>query len=287
MLYYKIKDVNYPKLLRQITNPPEKLYYRGVLDQRLFPIAIVGSRKLTAYGTAAIDKMIAGLAGLPVVIVSGLAYGADAHAHRTALKHKLKTIAVLGSGIDDNSIYPRENKPLALEIIKNGGAVISEFPERTAALPAHFPQRNRIISGLSRAVIIIEADLQSGALITANLAVEQNRDLFAIPGSIFNILCTGPNELIKQGAFALTCAQDLINYYEELAMTKGADANNTSSIENGENENKILQLLKQKAMTFEELSAHLKLPISETNSCLSALELNNQIHSQGNYFFAS
>lgn len=212
----KIKTPEYPYLLEQIHAPPPLLYYKGVLPVNTFNIAIVGSRKMTSYGKAAIEKILLPLTGKNVCIVSGLAYGVDAHAHKIALKTGLKTIAVLGSGIDDTSIYPADNLPLAKEIMAARGAIMSEFKPGTRGLRFHFPLRNRIISGLSRAVVVIEAASKSGALITAYAGLQQNRDIFALPGSIFEPLSEGTNNLIKNGAKPLTDANDLFIEYPEL-----------------------------------------------------------------------
>ncbi len=177
----------YPEILKHIHNPPENLYIRGGLQNGLLPIAIVGSRKMSTYGKQAVEFIVSGLQGFSVSIISGLAFGVDAQAHQSALQHGIHTVAVLGSGIDDQSIYPRANRGLANEILSSGGAIISEYPEGTKALDYHFPNRNRIISGISKCIIIIEADFKSGSLITAKFALEQNRDVFAVPGSIFQL----------------------------------------------------------------------------------------------------
>ena len=219
---------HYPELLRQITNPPLALYYMGTLTN-LFPIAIVGSRKPSSYGIAVSKQLVTGLAGLPLSIISGLAYGIDATVHMSALVSGIHTIAVLGSGIDDLSIYPKMHIPLAHRIIEAGGAVISEFPPGTKPTKYSFPQRNRIIAGLAQATLIIEATIPSGALITAQLALDENRDVFAIPGSLYNSLATGPNMLLKQGAIVTTDAFDIIVRYEKL-FSAFTLKNNTAAI---------------------------------------------------------
>jgi DNA processing protein len=189
---------DYPPLLRQIPDPPLLLYVRGdvhVLSQHA--LAIVGTRRPSAYGSQVGHKLARDLAERQLVIVSGLARGIDSCAHRGALEGKGKTVAVQGRGMD--AIYPSENRKLAEKIVENG-ALISEFPIGTGPTPENFPIRNRIISGLTLGVVVVEAAEYSGSLITARLALEQNREVFAVPGNITTAQSFGPNQLIKQGA---------------------------------------------------------------------------------------
>jgi DNA processing protein len=201
----------YPPLLKQIPDAPLLLYVRGdvkVLSQ--YAVAVVGSRRPSAYGSSVAHRLAHDLAQRQLVVVSGLARGVDSAAHRGALEAKGKTVAVLGSGID--VIYPRENKKLADEIVKSG-AVISEFPLGTGPTPENFPIRNRIISGLSLGVVVVEAAEYSGSLITARLALEQNREVFAVPGNITSAQSFGPNHLIKQGAKLVDQWMDVIEEF--------------------------------------------------------------------------
>ena len=202
---------DYPPLLKQIPDAPLLLYVRGdakVLSQ--YAVAIVGSRRPSAYGSSVAHRLAHDLAQRQLVVVSGLARGVDSAAHRGALEAQGKTVAVLGSGID--VIYPRENKKLAEEIAKSG-AVISEFPLGTGPTPENFPIRNRIISGLSLGAVIVEAAEYSGSLITARLALEQNREVFAVPGNITSAQSFGPNHLIKQGAKLVDQWMDVIEEF--------------------------------------------------------------------------
>ncbi len=202
-----IFDPDYPKSLREISNPPLVLYLRGdrkILDKFLF--AIVGSRKPTSYGISIAKEFSLQLSEKGMVIVSGLARGIDTIAHREAIQGGA-TIAVLGSGL--LNIYPRENKELSREIA-SAGVVISEFPLLTSPLRENFPRRNRIVSGISRGVLVVEAGLRSGALITAHLACEQNREVFAIPGSVNSSLSKGTHILIKEGAKLVDCLDDIL-----------------------------------------------------------------------------
>lgn len=189
---------DYPPLLRQIADPPLVLYVKGDVKALASPaIAMVGTRRPTAYGSSVAHRLAADLASRQAVIVSGLARGIDSASHRGALEGKGRTVAVLGSGID--VIYPRENKGLAEKVVESG-AMVTEFPLGTGPVPENFPIRNRIISGVSLGVVIVEAAEYSGSLITARLALEQNREVFAVPGPITSAQSFGPNLLIKQGA---------------------------------------------------------------------------------------
>jgi len=199
-------DNKYPDLLKEISYSPSSLYIKGEIPEEMPCIAIVGTRKISAYGKLVTEKLVQELVRYNFIIVSGLAYGIDTIAHETALKNQGKTIAVLGSGL--NNIYPYSNKRLSQEITKHG-ALISEYPLDTPALKSYFPWRNRIISGLSLATVVIEAPEKSGALITAQFALEQNREVFAIPGSIFNKNSIGTNNLIKQGAKLVFQIEDI------------------------------------------------------------------------------
>ena len=222
VIVIKNTDKRFPKLLKHIHQPPGQLYCRGdisLLGTDCF--AVVGTRKLTPYGKEAVQKIIPGLAR-HFTIVSGMALGVDAEAHKAALSGRGKTIAVLGSGVDDKALYPRENVKLAEDILKKGGLIVSEYKPGTKARPEYFPYRNRIISGLCKGTLIVEADLKSGTLITARLTMEQNRDLFCVPGSIFSSRTAGPHMLIQHGAKLVASAEDILEEYDQLALPKKA-----------------------------------------------------------------
>ncbi len=207
-----IFDADYPELLKEIDSPPLVLYVKGdpmVLKKYL--LAIVGSRKATAYGLSLAKEYASELSRFGIGIVSGLAHGIDTAAHRAALNYG-QTVAVLGSGL--LNVYPKENLAVFEEIIANGAAV-SEFPLDTGPSRENFPRRNRIISGLSRGVLVVEAAQQSGALITARLACEQNREVFALPGKAGSLQSKGTHSLIKQGAKLVDCLEDIL---EELNL---------------------------------------------------------------------
>jgi DNA processing protein len=192
-------EQDYPPSLENISSPPMVLFIRGEWSDSYFPsISVVGSRGITSYGKRALDHIVGTIADAGVTIVSGLALGADTCAHRTAIEHGAKTICVLGNGI--NWVYPQQNQKLADEILsQNKGCLVSEYFPGVASLPGHFPVRNRIVAGLSKATIVIEAAQKSGSLITARMALDSGRDVFAVPGDIFARFSQGCNDLILNG----------------------------------------------------------------------------------------
>lgn len=210
--YITYHDERYPKILKEIYDPPPVLYIKG--DETILNnlcLAVVGSRCCTYYGSQIAFEFSAHLAEMGFTVISGMARGIDSHAHRGALSVKGNTAAVLGSGLD--VIYPKENRELFEEIIKNG-AVISEFPLGTGPFKQNFPRRNRIISGLAIGVLVVEAGEKSGSLITASLALEQGKDVFAIPGNINNETSKGTNKLIQEGAKIVLSISDIMEEYE-------------------------------------------------------------------------
>lgn len=206
-----IENEKYPELLKQIYDPPKCLYVMGNIEiLNKASIAIVGCRDATEYGEKAANYFAYNLAKQNVNIVSGLAKGIDSFSHIGALKANGKTIAVVANGLD--IIYPKENEKLTKEIIEKGGAIISEYPIGTRPEKEHFPARNRIISGLSQAVLVVEAKEKSGSLITADFAMEQGKDVFAVPGNINLLNSVGTNNLIKDGAIPVTNYLDILEY---------------------------------------------------------------------------
>lgn len=210
-----IYDSTYPRLLKEIYDPPVVVYYKGdILPQDEKAVAIVGTRKMTGYGRVVTRQFTKELTWAGLTIISGLARGVDAQAHKAAIEVGGRTIAVLGGGL--NQIYPPENRALAQNIIAGHGAVISEFPPDYPPIPGNFPSRNRIISGLSLAVLVTEAAEDSGSLITARLALDQGREVFAVPGPITSSLSKGPIGLIKAGAIPVTNADEILEELETL-----------------------------------------------------------------------
>lgn len=211
----RIGDDRYPPLLREIADPPPALYVRGDVRAltHALPIAVVGTRKMTAYGSAAVRIVAGPAAAAGAAIVSGLALGVDAAAHAATLDAGGVTIAVLAGGVDPASVGPRTNAGLAERIAASGGALVSEHPPGATPSKAAFPRRNRIIAGIARGTLVIEAAAKSGSLITAYLALESGRDVFAVPGPITSAASAGTNGLIRRGAAPATCADDVFAAY--------------------------------------------------------------------------
>lgn len=266
-----------PKRLREISDPPKKLYIRGELPSEEYKwLAVVGSRKFSSYGKEACEKLIMGLRGQPIVIVSGLAMGIDSIAHKSALDAGIPTVAVPGSGIDEKVLYPSINKPLAEKILNSGGALLSEFEPDFRATPWSFPQRNRIMAGLCDAVLVIEAETKSGTLITSRLATEYNRDVFTIPGSIFSKTSEGPNMLLRLGATPIRSSEDILEAFGLLndeARQKTLDLKYNDC---SEEEMKVIEILKN-PMTRDDLTRESKMPASVISTILSILEIKGLI----------
>ncbi|MBI2677041.1 MAG: DNA-protecting protein DprA [Candidatus Yanofskybacteria bacterium] len=276
-----LKDKIYPKLLKNIFDPPFLLYIKGdgkILNNNCF--AIVGTRALTDYGKRVTPVIAGKIAENGLTIVSGLAMGIDGLAHRAAVERNALTIAVLGGGINGQSIV-YENKKLAVEIIKKGGAIISEYPLTAHGNKYSFPQRNRIISGLSKGVLVIEADEKSGSLITAKSALDQGRDVFAVPGPIFSSKSRGPNYLIQNGAKLVTCADDILTEYDiQHSLTK------LQLKPKNEAEKNILEIIGEKTMGLDDIIRASKRPAGEIVSCLMDMELEDKIKNLGNNRFS-
>ncbi|PJE58482.1 MAG: DNA-protecting protein DprA, partial [Candidatus Portnoybacteria bacterium CG10_big_fil_rev_8_21_14_0_10_36_7] len=206
-----LEKENIPKDLLEIPQPPEKLYLWGNLPpEDTIHLAVVGSRKCTTYGKDAVRKLIAGLKGYPIAIVSGLAQGIDATSHEVALENGLFAIAFPGSGISDTALSYHPNRKLMEKIISSGGCLVSEFEPDFKATLWSFPMRNRLVAGISKAALIIEAEEKSGTLITARMALDYNREVLAVPGSIYSPNSKGTNRLIRQGATPITCSEDIL-----------------------------------------------------------------------------
>jgi len=281
---YEIRELEkdeFPEQLLEIPQPPKKLFLAGVLpptETRL--LAVVGSRKCTNYGVDACEKIIEGLAGYPVAIVSGLALGIDSVAHKTALRVGLRTVAIPGSGLSPRVIYPRTNLRLAEEIIENGGALFSEFEPDFRATPWSFPQRNRIMAGLSRAVLIVEAEERSGTLITARLATEYNRDVYVIPNGIFSPASYGSNKLMRQGAFPITSSKDILELFGLLSDTAPAQE---ILFDLSPEEQKIFDLLIE-PRDRDELLRESGFSVSEASTLFSVMEIKGIIIEKGGAF---
>jgi len=286
-----LDDAAYPPLLKQIYDPPLVLYVRGNAGLLSQPgIAVVGTRHPTPYGIGMSERLACDLASHGLAIISGMARGVDTGAHRGAIHAKGKTIAVFGTGID--VIYPRENKKMADSILSLGGALASEFPTTTFAAPQNFPIRNRIISGLAMGVLVVEAGEYSGTRITARCALEQGRELFAVPGNVTNKNSWGPNTLIKQGAKLTATWEDIweelppeIKHRLEKDFEKSiAEPSNRTLFEEASplspQEKRILALIKaDEAVHIDELVEKLEPEVSSSElfAVLFELELNGKI----------
>lgn len=275
---------DYPDRLRHIYHPPPVLYLRGSLapaDE--WAVAVVGTRRATVYGKEATRRIAGELARAGVTVVSGLAKGIDTAAHRAALEAGGRTIAVLGCGVDVT--YPAENRNLMQRILEQG-AVISEYALGTPPESSNFPPRNRIISGLSLGVVVVEAAQRSGALITADFAAEQGREVFAVPGNMFNRTSKGCNRLIQQGAKLLLDVDDIL---EELNLTMVAQQLELKAIvPENETESRLLKFLSGDPLHIDEIVRQAALPISEVSSTLALMELKGMVRQVGgmNYVLA-
>lgn len=271
----KLPKSKFPKPLLEIPQPPKQLFILGNLpDQDLIHLCIVGSRKFTTYGKEACEKIIDGLRGYPIVIVSGFAMGIDTIAHKKAMEVGLKTLVFPGSGLADAAMYPKTNIKLIREVLDHGGCLVSEFPPDLKAEYWTFPMRNRLMAGISKAVLVIEAEEKSGTMITARLATEYNRDLLAVPGAIFNQNSKGTNKLIKLGATPVTCAEDVL---EALGFKIDNESKQATLFDDASPmEKKVLELLRE-PLPRDELLRAMKVKTAEANAILSVMEIKGYI----------
>jgi DNA processing protein len=279
-------EVAYPPQLAAISSPPVALFVRGDINQTLPRlVAIVGTRQMTDYGERAAAELSADLSRAGLGIVSGLALGIDTVAHRCAVDQGGMTVAVLGSGLDKQSIYPAVNRQLAEKIIDSGGLVISEFPCGTEPLRQNFPQRNRIIAGLSEAVVVVEAGIPSGALTTAEFASKYGRLVYAVPGSIFSPVSAGPNRLITQGGLAASDAKTILHGLgcQGQAVQKTELDGSSLSPE----ELAIIRALAQNELDTDEIIRLTGLDTSVINSTLSIMEIKGLATRLGSRRYAS
>jgi DNA processing protein len=268
---------DYPELLRQIPDPPPVLFVKGELTPAdEWAVAMVGTRKATAYGKEVARQLSGALARNHVTVVSGMARGIDGTAHRAALEAGGRTVAVLGCGVD--RVYPPEHRQLARDIAENG-ALISDYPLGTRPEGKNFPPRNRIISGLSRGVIVVEAGLRSGALITADFAADQGRDVFAVPGNIYSPGSKGCNRLLRDGASIVTEVRDVLEmlHLDQLAEKQVARA----VLPENATEATIFEQLSHEPCHVDELARAIELPIEEINSTLVMMELKGMVRQVG------
>lgn len=276
----KIKKINqrdqaYPSLLGEISSPPPSIYVLGNLPEDSPCVAIVGSRKFTSYGRAVTERLAGELAGFGITIISGLALGIDGIAHHAAIEADGQTIAVMACGLDQ--IYPASNRNLARAMLEAGGGLISEYEAGTPPLKHNFPARNRIIAGLSLAVIVTEAPAHSGALITANFGLEQNRLVMAVPGNITSPFSEGANNLLKAGAAPVSSAADVLAALDMAVPTLKAKIAKPAS----KDEAIILELLATEITEGEEIIAKTGWEAAKFNQVITLMEISGKVRNLG------
>lgn len=272
-----LDDRSYPPLLKNVIDAPPLVYVRGQIEPAdELALAVVGTRRMSVYGKQVCERIVREVAGRGVTIISGLARGIDAAAHRAALEVGGRTVAVLACGVD--AVYPAEHQGLAREVAEHG-AVISEYPLGSNPDPGNFPARNRVISGMSRATLVVEAGETSGALITANFALDQGRDVLAVPGSIFSPGCVGTNRLIQSGAKPILDVNDI---FEELdVVTVGQQLEFRAVAPDDPVERSLLDVLTGEPTHVDEIVRRLALPVASVSSALALLELKGMARHVG------
>ena len=282
----EISKKDLPKGLKKISDCPEKLYYRGNWNEEIFEktLAIVGSRAMTRYGKEIISKFMPDLVAQKITIISGFMYGVDSEAHRDCLDLGGKTIAVLGSGLDE--LYPKENDKLYNEILEKGGLIMSEYEPNFVATLWSFPQRNRIVSALSTlGVLIVEAGLKSGSLITAKLALKQKKKMFAIPGQIGFKTAEGTNWLIQSGGAKMaTCVGDILGNTNHCPDQQNLfkDYSDLSDLEK-----QIVEVLENEEVTIDELCMKIRSPVSEISTTISMMLMRDLIVKENDKIYLS
>jgi len=275
-------EEGWPERLEIVKPDVKKLYYRGNWDNKIFDkcLAVVGTRKMTSYGESVIEKILPPVIQAGVTIVSGFMYGVDTKAHQTALDYDGKTIAVLGSGLDQ--LTPKSNDQIYSEVLESGGLVMSEYEADEKARRWMFPQRNRIVAGLSQATLVIEGGEKSGTLITAKLTLKQDKPVLAVPGPVGSSMAKATNGLLKQGATLVTCAEDVLMVLGPAFAGQGRLKNSTNDIHHSiidkkSVEGKILEELGREALDMDELSRKLKIGVAELSQKLSELQLKGVV----------
>jgi DNA processing protein len=272
-------DDGYPPNLREIADPPPVLFTRGSLrPEDANAVAIVGTRRATTYGRAVTERLAADLARAGVTIVSGLAKGIDTAAHQATVQAGGRTLAVLGNGLDQ--IYPPQNTTLA-QRIQSAGALVSEFPPGVPPDAINFPRRNRVIAGLARATLIVEAGVRSGALITADFALEQGRDVLVVPGSILSPMSAGVNELLKQGAAPVTCADDILSLLDANSCVESARPMARAVLDLGPQESSVWEALDGEPRHVDDVARSLGRAAGDVSATLAVLELKGMARQVG------
>jgi DNA processing protein len=270
-------DDNYPIRLRDIDNAPPVLYLRGSIETNdEWAVAIVGTRRITPYGRQVAERIAIQLANSGITVVSGLALGVDRVAHQSSLDAGGRTLAVLGSGVD--RVYPPQNRSLAEKVIEKG-ALISDYAPGTPPEGSNFPPRNRIISGLSLATVVVEAGVKSGALITANFALEQGREVFAVPGNVFAPQSRGPNRLIQNGAHPLLDPKEILDVLDLTRVTEHREARVV--LPSNATEAQLFEVLGHEPLHVDEVRAQTDLPIDQVTATLAMMELKGMVRQVG------
>jgi DNA processing protein len=272
----KLTKNEFPKALLEIPQPPKNLWVIGELPpENLIYLCIVGSRKFTSYGREACEKIITGLKDYPIVIVSGFAMGIDTIAHKKAMQVGLRVVVFPGSGLNKDTIFPKTNIHLMEKVIESGGCFISEFEPDLKAAYWTFPLRNRLMAGISKAVLIIEAEEKSGTLITARLTTEYSRDLLAVPGSIFSTNSKGTNKLIRAGATPVTCTEDVLEALG-FELKKDEEKQRKLFADLLPEEKRVVDFLRE-PIPRDELIQAMKMPTPKVNAILSVMEIKGLI----------
>ncbi|MBI2626482.1 MAG: DNA-protecting protein DprA [Candidatus Nealsonbacteria bacterium] len=280
-----IDDKKYPQLLKKIgKDAPKQLYYKGAWDDDIFKncLAVVGSRRLTSYGRQVTERLVTEIAALGITIVSGFMYGGDATAHKAAVKAGGRTIAVMPCGIE--RIHPEYQQDLYVEILNNNGLIISEYEGDQMPVNWMYPRRNRIVAGLSRATLVIEAGLKSGTLITANLAKKFGRKIFAVPGPITSEVSKGTSQLLKEGAALVTSAKDILDFFGVSGLRSLA-SKKEAKLPGGDIEQKIIEQLKRESMEIDALARSFNMPVSKISAILSIMQLRGLIRQEGSKYY--
>lgn len=283
----KIGDTEYPKQLEKIESPPFLIYYKGEIKHNYTKsVAIVGTRKLSHYGKQSTHEITKNLTSNKIITISGLALGIDTIVHKTTVENNGKTIAVLGSGLNDNNIYPKTNFLLSKKIVESGGCVMTEFPAGAQPMPYNFPLRNRIVSGLCSGLLVIESPEKGGSLITASHAKDQGKKIFAVPGSIYSKNSSGTNNLIKNNeATMITNANDLLKGLN-VKTNKHSNDKKEQTSKLSDNEKIILKLLDRTPMHIDKLVRISGLSSNTISSVVTMLEINGMIKNIGNMNYA-
>jgi len=280
----------FPGLLKEIKDCPEKLYYKGNWNKEIFEncLAVVGSRRMTSYGRRVEEQIVGELATAGITIVSGFMYGGDAVAHKAAVKVSGRTIAVMPCGIE--KIHPEYQIDLYQSILENNGLIISEYEDKMPPGLWTYPRRNRIIAGLSKALLIVEAGLKSGTLITAEYSKKFGRKIFAVPGPITSLVSLGTAKLLREGAILVTSAKEVLDYFESQGLRPGSESPESSLLKFQNSfspplEKKLIEELKREPLEIDVLVRNLEVSASRLGTLLSLMELKGLIQKQGNKYF--